>query len=148
MKKLIIKYLFLGIAWGSIAVIANLLVFYQLNPTNYNQLINVFPIFSLGLITVSMGFISTSIVYEIKQLRFHLKLLIHLVVSIGVLILVVFIIEDFQVIDFSGVMINIGLNGSIVFAVWSWNYLKDKKELEQINARLKERKLQRYVDTE
>jgi len=95
-----------------------------------------------------MAFITTGIVYEFKQLRFSLKLLIHLTIAIGTLMVVGFIIEEFRTIEFSGVMLNIGLNVGIVLAIWYWNYLKDKKELEQINARIKERKLQRELDTE
>lgn len=148
MMKLIRKHLFNGIAWGCIAVVGNIMVF---DLTGFDFLPNVldnFSTFAIGLIIFCIGFITTGgIVYEIKQLRFKLKLLIHMVVGIGTLLIMGLRFNAFTF-NLPDIVINVLINGLIVLAIWTYFYIRDKREVEQINANLREKREQRKLDTE
>ena len=150
MMKLIKKNLFNGIAWGCVAVIANIIIFDLIEAEFLPDILNNFTAFSIGVIAISIGFISTAVVYEIEQLRFRVKLLIHIVVGIGTLLLVGLSLDGFPVAILSGIAtpINIVVNSLIVLAIWTFYYVRDKRELQKINEKIQERKSQKKLDTE
>ena len=148
MRKLIKKYLLIGITVGCCAVVVNGILrdLGLMGSENSLSIFENFTSFAIGIIGISIGFISTGVVYEIKQLSFRLKLLIHLTVGIGMLLVIGFNIFTFD--NLLDIATNVGINALILLAVWTYYYIRDKREIEKINERIEEKKLQRKLDTE
>ena len=149
MMDLIKKHLFSGIAWGCVALVANMVVFDLLELDTLLFIFENFTLFALGIILISIGFITTGgLVYETKKIPFRLKLLIHIVIGIGTLLVVGFTMGFLTFDNLSDLAINIGINLLILLVVWVYYYLRDKREVEEINASLREKRAQRQLDTE
>ena len=148
MVKLFIKYLFMGITWGSFLFIANLIIFDLANAEFLPNIFDNITAVSLGFIAVSIGFITSSIVYEIEQLRFGLKLLIHATIGIVILLSVGFVVGIFTTDNLPVVLVNIILNLSIILVVWVRYYIREKNAVQKINEKLQEQHTQSDFDTE
>lgn len=143
------KHLFNGLAWGCIAVVGNLVVFHLLDLAILGDIWENFTAFSIGVILVSMAFISTGgMIYETKKLSFGLKLLIHIFVGIGTLLVVGFTTRVFTFENITDIFLNIGINFFILLIVWVYFYMRDKREVEEINANLRDKRQQRARDIE
>ena len=148
MIKLIKKHLLNGIAWSCVALVANIIMFDLTGFSHLSLFLEDFTPNALGFIVVGIAFISTSGVYEIEQLKLGFKLLIHLIVGIGTLLIVGFMLGVFSTSNTSVIITNVLINVLILVGVWTGYYRRDKREIEEINERIKEKKLQRKLDTE
>jgi len=149
MIKLIKKHLFIGITWGCIAVVGNIIIFDLMNFDFLPNILDNFSAFALGVIIICIGFITVGgVVYEMKQLRFRLKLIIHIITGVGTLLIVGFSLNMLTLNNLQSIVMNVIINLLIVLAVWTFYYLRDKRELEEINAKIKEKKSQRQLDPE
>ena len=148
MIKLIIKYLLLGIVWGCVVFSANVLL---LDVTGSPQLQDVFDrptVHILSFIVVCIGLFGGGIVYKIERLGLALKLAIHVTVGIGLYMLIGFNIGWFDLENPSVITFGIALNMLILVAVWTVNYFRDKRKVETINRRIRERNSEKTFDTE
>ena len=147
MKKLMIKYLTMGVGWGSFLFVVHLII-YDLTEIVFlpNVFIDNIGLSALGFLALSVAFISTSIVYEIEQLRFGLKLLIHITVGLGTLLIIGFVIGLFTADNWLEITINIIINLIILLIVWVRYYIRDKNEVQQINEKLQEQNLKSSFD--
>jgi len=145
--KLIKKHLFNGLAWGSMAFISNVVIFDLLGLEILAVIFENFSSSALGFLFVSIGFLTTGgIIYETKKIPFGLKLLIHIVIGIGTLLTVGFILNVFMFDDLSTIALNVIVNLLILLATWTYFYCRDKREVEAINANLREKRQQRKLD--
>ena len=149
MMKLIKKHLLNGVIWGCIAIVVNIMMFDLMDFDFLPNIFDNFSKFALWVIIICIGFISTGgIVYEIKKLHFRLKLLIHMVIVIGTLLIIGFSLNILSIETLPDIAINVILNALIILAIWTFYYIRDKREIEVINERIKEKKSQRELDIE
>jgi len=148
MIKIIKKHLLNGIAWSCVSLVANIIILDLTGFSHLSHFLEDFTPNALGFIGVGVGFISTGGIYEIERLRLGLKLLIHIIVGIGTLLIVGFMLGIFSTNNTPMIIMNILINVIILVGVWTGYYLRDKREIEEINERIKEKKLQRKLDTE
>jgi len=148
MVKLILKYLLIGIAVGCIFFVGNI-IFHDL--TNSGQLqyfFSNFTAYAIGFVFLGIGFFGGAFVYEIERLRFALKSVIHISVGMGVFIIVGFRLNWLTLENSPTLIINIVINLSLLLAIWTVLYIRDKKEIQRINRALAERDSAKPLDTE
>jgi len=148
MIKLIWRYLTFGIGWGSFIFVAQILLWLLTNPDS-TQLVLDNPLnYVVGYLALGIGFFGTGIVYEIDRIGFALKLVIHIFVGIGVFLLVSFGL-NWGIIE-TPIVLMANVIGSIViiFIGWVVLYLRDKKDVENINKVLEKQNQEKTLDTE
>jgi len=148
MLKLIKKYLLEGIGWGCFILVMNMVCDNLFRPEILPEIFENFIFYALPQILIIMGFVSTCIVYEVERLHIGLRMLIHLASSITILLIVGFSFGIYSTQNLSNIPIDILNNMLIIFALWTYYYLKERRELQQINAKLLEKSLEQQSDTE
>ena len=142
MFRIIKKYLIEGIAWGCFVVVANLirasLTSSELLPDIFQNFIS----YALIQIIVVMGFVSTLIIFEITRLHIGLKLLIHLTLALGTLLIVGFSFGIYSTGNLSGIPVDILSNSLILLFVWVVYFFEEKQNIKKINQRLLEKSLE------
>lgn len=148
MVKQIWRYFTFAIGWGSFIMALNILFLYFRNTEGFENFISNPLIFVIGHFIIGLGFFGTAIVYEINRLSFRLKLIIHVIVGIGLFLLVSFNLGWGIVESPTSLMLNIAVYIGVIFVVWVVLYLRDKKEVEEINKTLREQNHKKPLDTE
>ncbi|MCL1989291.1 MAG: DUF3021 domain-containing protein [Defluviitaleaceae bacterium] len=148
MFKLIKKYLLEGIGWGCFILVVNIIYLNLTSPETTYQVIESFPTTALSTILSVMGIVSTLIVYEIERLHIGLKLIIHSILAIGILLIVGFSFNMDYTQNLRDILINIFSNMLILLIIWTAYYMKEKREIKQINEKLLEKSLEIKSDTE
>lgn len=137
--KLIIKFLFRGIAWGcTFFVFFCLLTFYWQGKDFLFAILEYYPKHAVGSMLVGIGYGSTAIVYVWERPSLLTKAGIHFFVGTGIFYCVAFYLtwippqpNRYLILEF--------LVSCVTFAViWSVFYLFNRKEARTINDRLKE----------
>jgi len=153
--KLILSYLFAGIGWGSfmfvINAVINAITIDTADLNDVERVIGFFdniPTYTIGYFAVGIGFFGTAIIYEIERLSFGLKLIIHMVIGIGVLLIVGFSFSWFSFENPVNIIGNIIFSAAMVFIGWTVAYIQNKKEVERINKVLAEKNHRKPLDTD
>ena len=148
MIKQIWKYFTFAIGWGSFLMAINIVLMHLTNADGLQTFFDNPIAFVIGHLIIGVGFFGTAIIYEIERISFRLKLVIHVVVGIGLLLLVSSIL-DWGIIENSTVLFfNIALSIGIIFVAWIVLYLRDKREVKEINKTLKNKNHEKPLDTE
>lgn len=137
--RLIMKFLFRGIAWGcTFFVFFCLLTFYWQGKDFLLAILEYYPRHAVGSMLVGIGYGSTSIVYVWERPSLLTKTGIHFFVGTGIFFCVAFYLAWIPL-QSSRYLILEFLVSCVTFAVmWSAFYLFSCKEARTINDRLKE----------
>ena len=148
MVKQIWRYFTFAIGWGSFIMALNILFLYFRDTEGFEHFMSDPLTFVIGHFIIGVGFFGTAIVYEINRLSFRLKLIIHVIVGIGLFLLVSFKFGWGIVESPASLIQNVVAYVGIIFVVWVALYLRDKKEVEEINRTLREQNHKKPLDTE
>ena len=148
MVKLILKYLLFGIAVGCFFFIGNIIFLDLMGSDRLQVFFDNFTSHAIGFMIVGVGFFGGSFLYEIENLKFSSKVIIHITLGISLFIIVGFINSWISLENRSDLIINIIANVAILLAVWTALYIQDRKEIQRVNRALKERDLMKPLDTE
>jgi hypothetical protein len=139
MIKLIIKYLFNGIAWGSVWFIVIGIIYDTFSPEVMQGLMENFTIHAVGSIIIGIGSATTPIVYEFDRLRRWLQVAIHAGVGLGTYFTVAFTLGWLPMASSAAIVFSVVSGVMVFFAIWTGFYLYGKHEAKKINEKLKER---------
>jgi len=131
MLELIRKHLFRGIGWGCTFIILDFIVG---DLIGYEYVITNFTFYVLTSILITMGFVSTAIVYEFESLSQKMKISIHLTVALILLIVGNLVIYNTFYIS------NALFYLSLFLTVWTFHYLRERREIRKINERIQQLK--------
>ena len=148
MFKLIKKYFMEGIGWGCFILVLNLI---RTNLTNPELLPEIFENFipnAIAQILIVMGFVSTLIIFEITRWHVGLKLIIHFSLALGTLIIVGFSFNIYSTQNLSNIPMDVLNNSLVLLFVWIVYYFEEKRDIQKINKRLLEIRLEQQSDTE
>lgn len=148
MLKLFVKHLLYGVAWGCFLFVVytilydsfsiELIPYFRDNPT----------VHAISFVVLGIGFIGGSIVYEIERLSFALKLVIHLAVGVGLFLIVAFGNGWLSTDNPADIVLNIAFNVFILLVIWIICYIRDKKEVKEINKMIADKNSMKPLDTE
>ena len=137
MTKMILRYLFFGISWGSITFVINIII-------GDHSMIPAAIIFIL----VGLAFWGSTIIYEFDRPSLKYQILIHLAIGLGTFLAIGFVVGWFSLGRPLELALNIGICIVMFGIVWTLSYLYDKIEVGKINKALKEQSHKRPSDTE
>ena len=139
MIKLIVKYLLIGIGLGCFFFTVNVILVDLFSDALMSDILDRPTVNALGITVICIGFWSGGIVYEIERLSFALKLVVHLTVGIGLLLIVMLGLGWISTDNIANVVFNVAVNAFILVSVWVVSYFRDKKEVREINQLLSAR---------
>jgi len=141
MFKLIIRHLLIGISLGSIIVTTNV-IWVDLTSRSFPLFLNysnaTVTTNTLSTIILCMAFIFGSIGYEIEKWSFRLKITVHFTIGIGTFLMLRFYHLGFIFQDLFELIVDVLFNSLMLLAVWSYYYIKDKRDIKKINQKLQE----------
>lgn len=137
--KLVMKFLYRGIAWGcTFFVFFCLLTFYWQGKDFLLAILEYYPRHAVGSMLVGIGYGSTAIVYVWERPSLLIKAGIHFFVGTGIFYCVAFHLAWIPLQPNRYLLLEF-LVSCVTFAVmWSVFYLFSRKEAKLINDRLKE----------
>jgi len=148
MIKLFVKHLLYGVAWGCFLFVLYVVLYDSFDIKAIPYFLDKPTVHAVSFVALGIGFVGGSIVYEIERLRFVLKLIIHLVAGLGVFMFVVLANGWLSAAHPSAIVSNVVFNALILFAVWIVSYIRDKKEVQEINKMITEKNSMKPLDTE
>ena len=148
MIKLILKHLWYGITWGCVVLLVWIVWWDVTDSINLQHFFDNPTSSTLGFVVMFIGLVGGGIVYDIERIGFFMKLVIHILLGIGFLLLGGFIIGWFTMESPAIIVYNIAVNVLILFAIWVGCYFYDKRRVKRINQKLQERNAMRELDTE
>jgi len=133
MLELIRKHLFRGIGWGCAIILCDLILadLIDYTPVAFEN----FTLHILWNIAIIISFISTAIVYEFEFLNQKLKIAFHLTVALIVLILASYATGTAPLTP-----LNIAFYLVLFLTVWTFHYLRERREIRKINERIQQLK--------
>jgi len=148
MIKLFVKHLSYGVAWGCFLFVLYVVLYDSFGIKSIPYFLDKPTVHAISFVVLGVGFVSSGIVYEIERLGFVLKLIIHIVVGIGVFMLVLLGNGWLSEASPSAIISNVIFNALILFAVWIVSYIRDKKEVREINKMITKKNSMKPLDTE
>ena len=148
MIKLFVRHLLYGIGWGCFLFVLYVILYDLFEIKTIPYFLDKPAVHAISFVALGIGFVSSSIVYEIERLGFAVKLIIHLVVGIGVFMLVLLINGWLSGAHPFVIVSNVVFNALILFVVWIVSYICDKKEVREINKMIMEKNSSKPLDTE
>ena len=139
MLKPIKEYLLEGMAWGCVILIGRLLFEHTFLPENFAQTMENFTLYAISHILITAGFVFTCIVHEIEHLHIGLRLLIQMIAATSILLIFGFSFGLYHPQNLSYIPLDLLNNMPIIFLLWTYYYLKERRELQKINAKLLEK---------
>lgn len=139
--KLIIKYLFFGISWGSTILVMFYLFFFAIDAKDiYTQILDNFVKQAIGSMIVGIACGSTAIVYEIDRLSHAVKILIHFIIGMGVFYPVALYLNwiPFYPERVLYTVAQFFFSCGIFILIWLCFYFYHRKEVQKINDKLRE----------
>lgn len=148
MLKQIWGYFTFAIGWGSFILALNIVHMYITGSDAFQHFYDNPIAVVLWHFVIGLGFFGTAIVYEIQALSFRLKLLVHVVVGIGLFLLASFYLGWGITENPANLLLSVAVYIGIIFAVWVVLYMRDKKEVLEINKVLEEQNHKKPLDTQ
>jgi len=148
MIKLFMKHLSYGVAYGCFLFVLYVILYDSFGIEAIPYFLARPTIHAISFVALGVGFISSGIVYDIDRLGFALKLVIHLTLGIGLFLLVALGNGWFSEVAPSVIISNVVFNALILLAVWVVSYIRDKREVQEINKMITEKNSSKPLDTE
>jgi hypothetical protein len=146
MFKLIIKYLIRGIGWGCFLFVLNSVIYDLVSAETLQVIFDNFTANVISFLALGIAVGGGSVIYELERFHFGINLVIHIAV-VTVMILIIGFITNPNPLENPTVLIGtLILNALLVCVIWGGVYLHDRREVQKINKKLKEMKIEQIHD--
>ena len=135
-----VKYLFYGICWGCVCLVAFCLMVSLFDKEALPFIFNEFPMQVAGSVLVGIACGTTGIVYQFQRIPGFAKVLIHFVIGMGVFYPTAIHLGwfPFNPEHIGYTVMQLLISCGIFFAIWACFYFAAWLEARKINSRLKE----------
>jgi len=143
MLKLIMRHIFIGVGLGSFMVVLSIIA----QNLGLDRIILVsgntpletrYLVATLVFYTI---FILGAIGYEIEKWSFRLKITVHFAAVMTAIAVTRFIFVGINLSVIWDLLVDLFYNSLIVLAVWSYYFIKDRRDVKRINEKLKSQQI-------